>query len=143
MFASPDRRLPALLLAFLSLSLFVSCADSGPALAGTWEGDGMVLAVREDRSAVWTLDTPGGRESFDVAWSLDASAEPQHFDVSGFDRGPLAGQTLYGIVEFTDPDTLRWDAAPGPAGAADAEAVRPTVFSPEDTRTLHRVVSQE
>jgi hypothetical protein len=141
--ASRDGRLSAFLSLLLSLSLFISCADSGPALAGTWEGDGMVLEVREDHTAVWTLDTPGGRESFAVAWSHDASVEPQRFDVSGFERGPLAGQTLYGIVELTGPDTLRWDAAPGPAGAADAEAVRPTTFSPEDTRTLHRVVSQE
>jgi hypothetical protein len=143
MSASPDRRPSAFLLAVLSLNLFLSCADSGPALAGTWEGEGIVLEVCEDHTAVWTLDTPGGRETFDVAWSLDVSVEPQRFDVSGFDRGPLAGQTLYGIVEFTGPDTLRWDAEPGPAGAADAEAIRPTAFSPEDTRTLRRVVSQK
>jgi hypothetical protein len=143
MLAFHSGRPLAVLPILLSLNLFAACADSGPALAGTWEGDGMVLEVREDHTAVWSLDTPGGRESFDVAWSLDASAEPQRFDVSGFERGPLAGQTLYGIVELTGPDTLRWDAAPGPAGAADAEAVRPATFSPEDTRTLHRVVSQE
>ena len=72
-----------------------------------------------------------------VSWTSlglwKASVEPHHFDLDGFDEGPLEGQTLYGIVEFSGPDAFDWAAEPG----ADTSA-RPTEFD-DATFTFRRV----
>ena len=120
--------------------LATACASAGhpqtsPSLVGIWEGDGMVLNLRADGTGTWTV--PAVPDGFEVTWTFDASDRPFHFDLSGFESGPLAGKTLYGIVMMPDRDTLRWDAEPGPAGG-DGASVRPSQLMPDDTRTLRR-----
>ncbi len=67
---------------------------------------------------------------------LDTSVSPFALELYGFPDGPLAGMTMFGIVEVNG-DMLRVDFEPGPGGAANNQH-RPTAFS-DRTLSLHRV----
>ncbi len=105
----------------------------GSSPVGVWSGTDarggtQTWTFRDDGTATWRF--AGSGEAFEVRWRLDAATTPHCLDVTGFDRGPLQGKTLFGIAEFTPVGTLRWDCEPGPADAG-GDGVRPTAFTPQ------------
>lgn len=103
----------------------------GPAMAGVWKGTDPrggphTLALRDDGTATWTFE--GSGEAFEIRWRLDALVVPHRLDLTGFDRGPLAGKTLFGIAEMTPEGALRFDCEPGAADGSGEEA-RPKGFT--------------
>jgi len=99
------------------------------ALVGVWKGvtanaRTWTLTLREGGTATWDL----GRSAFEVGYRFTPTATPLALDLFGFDRGPLQGMTLFGIVE-RNGDRLRWDAEPSPLGG-DGVGRRPTSFRP-------------
>ena len=116
--------------------------DEAPVpLEGDWAGvDGLgneqMFHFRTDGEMRWEAASGGERFALNgVEWELDREAVPMTLDLTRFDRGPLAGMALYGILEFQGDDSLRVDLEAGPIGQ---DRVRPTDFT-ESTATLHRV----
>jgi hypothetical protein len=135
-------RLAVLLLAALLVAVSAPAARAQqPSILGGWSGvDGrgvkQTLEFREDGKATWRLEMPQGGMSLDIRYAYDAASSPKRLDLFGFESGPLAGRTLYGIVEFTTEGALRFDCEPG--GPGDGDKVRPAAFT-EQTVTYERV----
>jgi hypothetical protein len=115
--------------------LLVACSTAapGPSLVGTWigvdsAGNTTSLVFEANGEGLWVVQMPEATDTMKVDWVADLQATPHHLDVTHFDHGPLAGATLYGILEFTSPDAFRLDLEPGPPGAGD-RAPRPTEFT--------------
>jgi hypothetical protein len=113
-------------------SLLVACcsqtqSDRQP-LLGYWEAKsenahGSFFEFRGDGRATWHL-----ADAFDIQYRVDEPLNPTQLDLHGFMAGPLAGRTLYCIVEVT-ADTLRMDCEP---------SARPVDFDPDQTQVFVR-----
>ncbi len=119
----------------LALLLAACSSTADPSIVGAWDGQGEAgtgtsLTLHDDGTALWVLDPATASGSYRVHYALDESATPARLDLFGFDRGPLHGLTLYGIAELTDPNTMRFDCEPGPAGG-DGAGIRPSEFTRE------------
>jgi len=143
-------RLPVLTTLAALATLATSCLPSeqlwrnravAPDIVGTWHGAGSgtnpeawVLEIGKLGEATWTI----GGETYHVNYTYKSKGESAHllFDLHDFDRGPLEGKVLFGIIEFTGPDTLRWSAEPGPADRA--EEIRPKKFVAGESRKMIR-----
>lgn len=126
-------------LVFLGLGvvLVAACAtaEQVPSLVGTWTGVDsagirMSFVFEADGKGLWMVELPEMTDTTKVDWVADMETAPHHLDLAHFDHGPLAGAALYGIFEFSGPDTFRLDLEPGPPGAGD-RAPRPTEFTGE------------
>lgn len=62
----------------------------------------------------------------DLHYEVDHATRPIALDLSGFASPPLAGQVLYGIIDFATDDSLRLDLEAGPPGTP---SVRPDAFT--------------
>jgi hypothetical protein len=113
--------------------LLGGCGEAAhPSLEGTWvgedaEGSRQTLIFRDDNTATWKIESSQFTGSFDIDYTFDASTTPHHLDLSGFDTGPLAGRTLYGIMAFDGDESFRLDVEPGETGE-DGAVARPLVF---------------
>ena len=111
---------------------------AAPSVVGEWSNPvGWHLELRNDGTATWTIDMPDGQIISDVTYAVDLTQEPHHFDLGPFDEGMLDGMTLYGIIEFTDRDTFRWDCEPAPT-FDDGQAARPESFDEQEVRVMVR-----
>ena len=79
-----------------------------------------------------------GPDTLEVAYEARYASTPIELDVGPWSSGPLAGQTLFGIVELQGPDRFRVDFEP--AGPDSDGAERPATFS-EQTVTFVRKVN--
>lgn len=85
----------------------------------------------------WVLDMEAGPDTFAVAYKVDYSRSPFHLDVGPWSTGPLAGRTLYGIVEMRGPDRFVVDFEPAdPDGEATA---RPSSFSNQSVTFVRKL----
>ena len=105
-------------------------------IVGTWiyepEQGKQTLVLTRTGEAAWIFQ--GAFEDiYSLTYRVDYTAEPHTFDLQGFDRGPLDGFDLFGIVELIDDDSFRWNANPGHDSFA-----RPKEFIEEDTVIFHR-----
>ena len=126
----------ALLVVMLPLVVLGACGRSEagdsaavaadePALSGTWIGeDGTSFEFAPGGSALWIFQTDAEPDTFRIRYAYDPVPAPNHLDLSGFERGPLAGRTLFCIADLTAGDTLRLDCEPGSSGDA-----RPGAFT--------------
>lgn len=120
-------------LSAVSLALAVlSCGESAEPLLGEWVSVGsappsMTYIFEEDGRSRWVLDLPQGPDTFAVEYRVDYTETPFHLDVGPWSTGPVAGRTLFGIVEMLGPDRFRVDFEPGdPESGGSA---RPEGFS--------------
>ncbi len=105
-----------------------------PRLLGTWDGDDRSTFVfREGGEALWILPISTPPDTFAIRYRYDATASPAHLDISGFQSGPLAGRTLYCIVEPSGEGAFRMDCEPG-----TVESARPAALNPAQTRGYRR-----
>ncbi len=96
------------------------CAYNGPTVLGTWsstheQSGPNTLTFRPDGSVTWTFDAPEVG-TFQLLYEVNYRSRPHHIELSGFDRGVLAGRVLYGIFEFLDANRFRFDAEAGDVG---------------------------
>ena len=94
---------------------------------------GDTTVVRTLSGSVW-----GTEAILEVAYEARYASTPIELDVGPWSSGPLAGQTLFGIVELQGPDRFRVDFEP--AGPDSDGAERPATFS-EQTVTFVRKVN--
>lgn len=103
-----------------------------PSLAGAWEGDDDTgFLFRPDGTAIWFIPRSGEPDVFEIRYRLLEFGSRFGVDLTGFDRGPLSGRTLYCLGEMLSPERFRMDCEPGPPGSATG---RPTAFG-TSTRT--------
>lgn len=119
------------LTAAVSVSL-LSCAAPPDPLVGGWvsvgaEGPAMTYVFQETGRAQWILNLSEGPDTFEVAYEADYGSTPIELDMGPWGSGPLAGQTLYGIVELQGPDRFRVDFEPADPDGDGSE--RPVTFS--------------
>jgi hypothetical protein len=125
-----------MLIPFL-LAATLAPADAPPRIVGQWSAtsanaEGSSFEFEPADKVVWRTH---GRP-FSLAYRLDATVTPWTLDLVGFTDGPLAGRTLYCIVEIAGK-RLRMDCEPGAPNAAGA-GKRPAAFVPEQTREFER-----
>lgn len=87
----------------------------------------MTYIFADDSNSRWVLDMPQGPDTFAVNYRVDYTTTPVNLDVGPWSTGPIAGQTLFGIVEMLGPDRFRVDFEPGDPDTGASE--RPGEFS--------------
>ena len=107
-----------------------SCAYNGPTVIGVWsstheQSGPNTLTFHAEGSATWTFDAPEVG-TFELMYKINYGAIPHRIELSGFDRGVLAGKVLYGILEFVDEYRFRFAAD---AGESSDDNIRPPDFS--------------
>ena len=120
----------------------LSCGEEPAPLLGEWvsvaaETAQMTYIFDEDGQSRWVLELETGPETFPVAYRVDYSRNPIHLDVGPWSAGPLAGRTLYGIVEMQGPDRFVVDFEPGdPEGDG---TTRPPRFSNQSVTFVRKL----
>jgi hypothetical protein len=109
-------------------------------LIGNWQGQNdtrgsMSFSFAADSTATWIVQLPTGPDTSRVSYTATAHDGRLHIDLSGFERGPLVGSVMYGLIEFAGSDTIKMDFEPGPPGD---EQVRPSDMTSADVMTLVR-----
>ena len=124
--------------AILAVSL-ASCAYNGPSLLGEWsstheQSGPNTFTFRPSGSATWTFDAPEVG-TFELMYEINYRTRPHLIELSGFDRGVLAGRVLYGLLEFLDDNRFRFAADAGEPGDDDG---RPRDFTDAQVYTRER-----
>jgi hypothetical protein len=124
----------ALFSGFAALFLFCTTENKCYELTGNWTNrEGQTLAFEPDGKALWLIKFGSQFDTFRIAYRYDCKQKPPSLDLSGFQSGPLAGKTLFGIVEWSSDSVFRFDAEAGLSPEA-----RPTKFNPEHTERYFR-----
>ncbi len=134
-------RRPPLLAATIALAT-LSCEQPFDPLLGAWVSVGSVgtpttYVFHEDGRAEWILKLSEGTDTFEVAWQADYGTTPMQLDMGPWGSGPLAGQTLYGIVELQGPDRFRVDFEPADPDGDGSE--RPVTFSEQAVTFVRKI----
>lgn len=99
---------------------------------GQWDNrNGQILEFYPDGKALWIFYSEASKDSFEISYRTDFSISPYQLDLTDFQTEPLAGGTLYGIIEFQNGESFRVDFEP-------AEEDRPEDFDPADTQTYFK-----
>ncbi len=136
---APTRPVARVVLPAFAL-LILACGAPAEPLIGEWVSVGsarpaMIYVFEDGGRSRWVLDLPQGPDTFAVDYRVDYDATPIHLDVGPWSTGPVAGQTLFGIVEMLGPDRFRVDFEPGDPESGGID--RPGTFS-EQTVTFVR-----
>lgn len=132
---------PPLLAAMMALAT-ISCAQLPDPLLGAWvsvgsRGTPTTYVFHEDGRAEWILKLSEGTDTFEVAWQAHYGTTPMQLDMGPWASGPLAGQTLYGIVELQGPDRFRVDFEPADPDGEGSE--RPVTFSEQAVTFVRKI----
>ncbi len=137
------RRVRGPVLGLLALvPAILSCGEPPEPLLGEWvsvaaETGQMTYIFEEEGQSRWVLDLEAGPDTFAVAYQVDYSRSPIHLDVGPWSTGPLAGRTLFGIVEMQGPDRFVVDFEPAdPDGDGTA---RPSSFSNQSVTFVRKL----
>ena len=135
---SASRAWPA---AALAVAVF-SCAGPTNPLRGEWVSVGADEArttyiFGDDGRARWIIELEEAPDTFDVAYEVRGFTTPIELDVGPWQRGPLTGQTLFGIVELQGPDRFRVDFEPANPDGDGSE--RPATLSEQAVTFVRRV----
>ena len=126
---------------FASTALTLACQEPPQPLQGEWVSVGstrpaMTYIFEDDGRVAWILDLPQGPDTLVIDYRGDYTTTPIQLDVGPWSTGPIAGQTLFGIVELLGPDRFRVDFEPGDPDTGAME--RPREFS-DQTVTFVRM----
>lgn len=97
----------------------------------------MTYIFEDGGRAQWILGLSEGPDTFEVAYEVRYDSTPIELDVGPWSSGPLAGQTLFGIVELQGPDRFRVDFEPANPDSDGSE--RPATFSEQAVTFVRRV----
>lgn len=120
----------------------VSCAAPVNPLLGEWVSVGsedtrMTYIFEDEGRARWILGLSEGPDTFEVAYEVRHLTAPIELDMGPWNSGPLAGQTLFGIVELQGPDRFRVDFEPANPDSDGGE--RPATFSEQSVTFVRKV----
>ncbi len=99
-------------------------------IKGIWDNEkGQILVFKKDGQALWIFYTESKRDTFRIKYITDFRSKPYRLDLTDFAAGPLKGKTLFGILEYVDKKTMKFDCEPG-----TSDNVRPKEFNPTQTQ---------
>lgn len=99
---------------------------------GKWDNkSGQVLEFKADGKALWIFYTETKKDTFEIQYATNFTKMPYELDLTDFKVGQLKGKTLYGIIEFSDKNTIRLDFEP-------TQQNRPKDFDPKQTTTYYK-----
>ncbi len=99
----------------------------GDSVAVTNADETQMLSFKSDGTLDWKISV--GDEVYPLNglhYKRVFSVNPEYLDISGFTVGPLQGLMLYGILDMSKMDTLRFDAE---SGLPDDDRIRPKSFT--------------
>lgn len=121
-----------ILLIAITIFGLLSCKSPNKILLGSWDNkNGQILEFKENGEAFWIFYTESEKGTFAINYKFDPLALPKQLDLTDFKIGPLKGKTLYGIIEFQNENSFRFDCEPSASN-------RPETFSPTQTQTYYR-----
>ncbi len=107
-----------------------SCRD----LQGRWTNrEGQAFYFQGNGKALWLVRFGSQMDTFVMDYRYDCRKQPAELDLSGFKMGPLSGKTMYGILEWSNDSTFRFDSETG-----TRPDVRPADFKTEQTQKFFR-----
>ena len=126
---------PALLAGVAALFLYCTPgANKCPEIKGRWSNrEGQIFQFDPDGKALWLVKFGSQFDSFPITYHYDCSKKTNTLDLSDFKSGPMAGKTLYGIIEWTGDSIFRMSSEAG-----SAEDARPEKFDPEHVDRFYR-----
>lgn len=102
-------------------------------ILGKWDNkSGQILDFKTNGKAHWIFYTEAKRDTFEIQYRTDFTKKPLEIDLTDFKVGPLKGRTLFGIIEFTDKNTIFLDFEP-------TQENRPKEFDNKQTQTYYRI----
>ncbi len=116
------------LLAFLPL---FGCTDSScRELSGHWSTrEGQSFYFQKNGAALWLVRFGSQVDTINMTYRYNCQTNPAELDLQGFDSGPLVGKTLFGILEWNNDSSFRFDAEAG-----TSPKIRPRTFISDQTR---------
>ena len=142
--AGNRARLPrfAALAAALLLPALSACSEPAEPLLGEWVSVGserppMTYIFDSDSTMKWVVELEAGPDTVSVPYRVNYQADPVHLDVGPWDDGPVAGRTLFGIVEIQGPDRFEVDFEPADPDGDGSE--RPDGFSDQAVAFVRKV----
>lgn len=132
----------AALAAALVLPALLSCSELPEPLLGEWVSVGserppMTYIFDNDSIMKWIVELEAGPDTVSVPYRVNHQADPVQLDVGPWDDGPVAGRTLFGIVEIQGPDRFRVDFEPADPDGDGSE--RPNGFSDQAMTFVRKV----
>lgn len=116
--------------------LFIQCGTERPCygLSGRWTNrEGQTLVFAPQGQSLWLIKFGSQFDTLRFSYQYDCSQHPFRLDLSDFHAGPLAGKTMYGILEWTSDSVFRFEAQTG-----NSAEVRPDAFKAEQTVRYYR-----
>ncbi|HLP93286.1 MAG TPA: hypothetical protein VK168_04580 [Saprospiraceae bacterium] len=110
-------------------ALLFSCntSDNCRDLTGRWSNrEGQILVFEPEGKATWLVKFGSQYDTFAIRYQYDCTQKTTTLDLTEFKSGPMAGKTLYGIVEWSSDTVFRFDAEAGTSPEA-----RPLQFNAE------------
>lgn len=104
---------------FVLLLLFCNTENNCRELTGRWTNrEGQIFTFQGDGKALWLIKFGSQFDSFPITYRYDCSQNKATLDLSDFKSGPLAGKTLYGIIEWSNDSVFRFDSEAGASSEA-------------------------
>lgn len=119
------------------ITLFLQCGTERTCyeLAGRWTTrEGQTLVFEPKGQSLWLIKFGSQFDTLRFRYQYDCTQNPLRLDLSDFHAGPMAGKTLYGILEWSSDSMFRFEAQAG--GSAE---VRPSAFKAEQAVRYYRV----
>lgn len=124
----------ALFTGLATLFLFCKTENNCRELTGRWTNrEGQVFAFEPEGKALWLIKFGSQFDSFPINYRYDCTHKTVTLDLMNFQKGPLAGKTLFGIIEWNSDSVFRFDAEPG-----TSEDARPATFNAEQAQRYFR-----
>ncbi len=108
------------------LLIFCKTENNCRELTGRWTNrEGQVFFFEPNGKALWLVKFGSQFDSFPVSCVYDCKQKTATLDLTDLKSGPLAGKTLFGIIEWSSDSVFRLDAEPGTSSDARPAAVNP------------------
>ncbi len=127
------------------IAFFLSCANEPTAnelsydIIGTWSNEAgtFTYVFMENGEAKWLVQRPESVDTLSGKYRFETDSLPMQLDFYDFKTNLTSGKDVYGIVEFPNDSTLRYDneLATSPEEALDR---RPTTFNEYQTATFYK-----
>ena len=133
---------PLTVAALALVPALLACGEPPEPLLGEWVSVAsatgqMTYIFEEEGQSRWVLGLAEDPDTFAVDYRVDYRQSPIHLDVGPWSTGPLAGRTLFGIVEMQGPDRFVVDFEPADPDGDGTE--RPSSFSNQSVTFVRKL----
>lgn len=118
-------------IALFALFPLWGCTDTAcRELNGRWSTrEGQSFYFDKNGNALWLVRFGSQVDTISMKYRYNCQKNPAELDLSDFETGPLVGKTLFGILEWNNDTSFRFDAEAGLG-----PEVRPVTFENDQTQ---------